>query len=463
MMSAMAPQIAYWEPEDPAFWAREGAQVARRNLVVSVPVLVLSFAVWMLWSVVVVQLPRVGFHFSANQLFWLAALPGLAGSTLRLFFSFMVPMFGGRTWTVLTTLALLVPTVGLGMAVQDPTTGYPTFLLLALAAGIGGGNFASSMANISFFYPASSKGQALGWNAGLGNLGVGLAQVAVPLVVGVALLGSMGGGPQMAVEGDATRPLWLQNAGFVWVPLIVVAALFAWWRMDDLEPVHASAADQAVVFVRPHTWLLAWLYLGSFGSFIGFAAGFPLVAEMQFAGAGIAGYAFVGPLLAAFARPAGGSLADRCGGARVALVAFVVMALIVLALLLLGPGAGMSGGVAAFLALFALLFVASGVANGAVFQLIPAVFVSEARRSRRSDAEGEAAAVRAGTLEGAAALGLASGIAALGGFFIPKAYGTAIALTGDTAAALVLFLAFYVSCIALTWWFYLRPRAEAAC
>ncbi len=459
----MAPRIAFWEPEDSAFWAREGARVARRNLAVSVPVLVLSFAVWMLWSVVVVQLPRVGFHFTANQLFWLAALPGLAGSTLRLFFSFMVPMFGGRTWTVLTTLALLVPTVGLGMAVQDPTTGYPTFLLLALAAGIGGGNFASSMANISFFYPAGCKGQALGWNAGLGNLGVGLAQVAVPLVVGIALLGPLGGGPQVAADGDATRTIWLQNAGFVWVPLIVAAAFVAWWRMDDLEPVRASAADQAVVFVRPHTWLLAWLYLGSFGSFIGFAAGFPLVADMQFPGAGIAGYAFIGPLLAAFARPAGGFLADRCGGARVALVAFVVLALTVLALLLLGPGSGMADGVTAFVALFAVLFVASGIANGAVFQLIPAVFVRVARRSHRADARGEAAAVRAGTLEGAAALGLASGIGALGGFFIPKAYGTAIALTGNTAAALAAFLVFYASCIALTWWFYLRPRAEAAC
>ena len=130
----------------------------------------------------------IGFHFTPNQLFWLAALPGLAGGTLRLFFSFMVPMFGGRTWTTLSTAALLVPAIGLGLAVRDPSTGYPTFLLLAIVAGIGGGNFASSMANISFFYPAERKGEALGWNAGLGNLGVSLAQVAVPLVVGVGAL-----------------------------------------------------------------------------------------------------------------------------------------------------------------------------------------------------------------------------------------------------------------------------------
>ena len=189
----MSPQLAYWEPEDRLFWAREGAQVARRNLLLSIPPLVLSFAVWMLWSVVVVELPRIGFRFSANQLFWLAALPGLAGALLRLFFSFLVPVFGGRTWTTLSTAALLVPAIGLGLAVQDPGTGYPTFLALALAAGIGGGNFASSMANVSFFYPLDRKGAALGWNAGLGNLGVGLAQIVVPLVVGAGLFGALGG------------------------------------------------------------------------------------------------------------------------------------------------------------------------------------------------------------------------------------------------------------------------------
>src|SRR5512141_3141667 len=180
-MTTMAPQLAYWEPEDRSFWLQQGEPIARRNLLAGMPPLVLSFAVWMVWSVVVVQLPHVGFRFTPNQLFWLAALPGLAGGTLRLFFSFMVPMFGGRTWTVLSTLALLVPAIGLGVAVQDPATPYPAFLMIALLAGIGGGNFASSMANISFFYPAEAKGAALGWAAGMGNLGVSLVQILVPV------------------------------------------------------------------------------------------------------------------------------------------------------------------------------------------------------------------------------------------------------------------------------------------
>src|SRR5512134_1137783 len=172
-----AHALHHWEPEDEVFWSSWGRSIARRNLAASVPPLVLSFAVWMLWSAVVVYLPHVGFRFTTNQLFWLAAAPGLAGGTLRLFFSFMVPIFGGRRWTAISTLLLLVPAVGLGVAVQDPATGYPTFLALALTAGIGGGNFASSMSNISLFYPGASRGAALGVNAGLGNLGVALAQL----------------------------------------------------------------------------------------------------------------------------------------------------------------------------------------------------------------------------------------------------------------------------------------------
>jgi NNP family nitrate/nitrite transporter-like MFS transporter len=456
----MAPQLAGWDPEDRGFWARTGERVARRNLLVSMPALVLSFAVWMLWSSLVVHLPAAGFRLTSNQLFWLAAAPGLAGGTLRLLFAFMVPLFGGRTWTTLSTVALLLPTVGLGLALQDPTTGFPALLLLSLAAGIGGGNFASSMANVSFLYPAGSKGSALGWNAGIGNLGVGLAQLLVPLVIGGALFGALAGPPQVTGHGESARSIWLQNAGFVWVPFIVVAAYAAWRRMDDLDAMRASVAEQAVVFVRADTWRLAWLYLGSFGSFVGFSAGFPLVAELEYGGSGIGNYAFVGPLLAAVARPAGGWFADQYGGGRVALASFVGLVLVVLAMLVSGDGASARFGVPGFVTLFALVFTASGIGNGAIAQLIPAVFDRAARRSGAGAAIGP---LGRGALEGAAALGLAAGVAAFGGFFIPKAYGTALATTGSTAAALEVFLVFYVSCVALTWWYYVRRREDAAC
>jgi len=456
----MAAQLTYWEPEDRSFWDREGARVARRNLAVSVPALILAFAVWMVWSVAVVNLPHIGFRFSTNQLFWLAAAPGLAGGTLRFLFAFVVPLVGGRTWTALSTAALLLPTVGFGLAVQDPSTGYPTFLALALAAGVGGGNFASSMANISFFYPAERKGTALGTNAGLGNLGVSLAQLLVPLVIGGALFGgTLLGGPQVWSDGQASREVWLQHAGFVWVPAIVIVAVLAWVRMDDILPLRASIEDQAVIVARRDTWLLSWLYLGTFGSFIGFAAGFPLIVETEFANVDATPYVFAGPLAAALARPLGGWLADRLGGAGVALASFAAMAAAVAGLLASG---GAAGGLGGFLALFAILFVASGVGNGAVFQLIPAVFAGRRLRTAAPDLPAQGRAAREGALEGAAALGFASAIAAFGGFFIPKAYGTAVALTGGTAAALWMFLLFYASCIAVTWLFYLRPAATPA-
>lgn len=445
---------AYWEPEDRAFWAQEGARIAHRNLVASSAALAVAFAVWMIWSVAVVYLPRLGFGFTTNQLFWLAAAPGLAGAVLRLFFAFMVPILGGRTWTTISTLALLVPVVGLGLAVQDPAMSYPAFLMLALAAGIGGGNFASSVANISMIYPGSRRGAALGWNAGIGNLGVSLAQLVVPAVVGAGLFGVLGGAPQSA---DGER-LWLQNAGYVWVVPIVVVAGLAWLTMSDVR-MRSSFAEQSVVFVRKDTWLLAWLYLGSFGSFAGFAAAFPLLAEREFHGTLPPAAAFVGPLLAALARPLGGWLADRRGGACVALASFIALAAATLALIVVGPGGDAQPGHVPFLALFAVLFVASGVGNGAVFQLIPAVFVAGRRRALAYAPQAADQALREGTLEGAAALGLASGIAAFGGFFIPKAYGTAAQVAGSPSFALYAFLLFYGTCAVVTWWRYLRRGA----
>src|SRR5512138_2407566 len=207
-----------WNPEDRAFWQSEGRRIARRNLWISIFALFLAFAVWMVWSVVAVKLPAVGFRCTTNQLFWLAALPGLSGATLRIFYAFMVPIFGGRRFTALSTASLLVPALGIGLAVQDPTTSYGTFLALALAPGLGGANFASSMSNISFFFPRAEKGTALGLNAGLGNLGVSGVQLAVPLVIAASVLGPLAGAPQTLSAGGR---VWLQNAAYLWVPLIV--------------------------------------------------------------------------------------------------------------------------------------------------------------------------------------------------------------------------------------------------
>src|SRR3990167_7688040 len=209
-----------WRPEDPHFWSQTGKAIANRNLWISVPNLLLAFSIWMVWSMVVAKLKLVGFTFTTDQLFWLTALPALSGATLRIFYSFLVPILGGRLWTTISTLSLLIPAIGIGLAVQNPQTPYWGFVALALGCGLGGGNFASSMANISFFFPKSGKGNALAINAGFGNLGVSVMQFVVPLVVTLGAFAPVVGGPQVAVEKGVETNVWLQNAGFVWVPFI---------------------------------------------------------------------------------------------------------------------------------------------------------------------------------------------------------------------------------------------------
>jgi NNP family nitrate/nitrite transporter-like MFS transporter len=457
---AAAQVVARWNPEDQGFWEQRGRSVATRNLWLSIPALTLAFAVWMLWSVLVIELPGAGFRYSTNQLFWLAALPALSGATLRIFYSFAVPIFGGRRFTALATASLLLPALGIGFAVQDPETPYEWMVVLALLCGMGGGNFASSMAHISFFYPRSQKGYALGMNAGLGNLGVSLVQAVVPLVVGAGLFGAVGGDPQLSAAG---RPLWLQNAGFVWVPLIAVSALACWFGMNDLAEARGSFAEQAVIFRRKHNWLLSWLYLGSFGSVIGFAAGFPLLARSEFPGLEALHVAWLGPLAAALLRPIGGWLADRLGGARVTLWTFVALALGVVAALGCLPRGDAPGSDAGFLASFALLFAAAGIGNGSTYRMIPLVFLTAAQRAAGPLPAVQAQAMRDAIKEAAASLGFASAIGAYGGFFIPKSYGTSIALSSGPEAALACFLVFYLTCIGVTWWHYARRYAPMPC
>jgi MFS transporter, NNP family, nitrate/nitrite transporter len=440
-----------WRPEDPHFWEKAGRPAARRNLWISTYCLMLSFAVWMVWSVVVARLPGIGFAFTTDQLFWLAALPGLSGATLRIFYAFLVPIFGGRLWTALSTASLLIPAFGIGYAVQDPTTPYLIFLVLALLCGFGGGNFASSVANISFFFPKREKGNALAINSGIGNLGVSLMQFLVPVVVTMSLFGALGG--QAQTLDDGTR-VWMQNAGFVWVPLILIGALAAWFGMNDILSAKSSFADQAAIFGRVHTWLMCWLYTGTFGTFIGMSAGFPLLANLVFPEVEAIRYAFVGPLLGALSRAASGRMADRLGGERVTFWVFVAQA---------AATGGMIWSLQAhsfpiFFAMVLLLFVVSGVGNASTFQMVPGIMRTEVDRTatsanpeqRRLQADREAAAV----------VGFISAIAAYGAFYIPKAYGSSIELTGGAEAALWGFLVFYLSCVAVTWTFYSGPRAS---
>ncbi len=457
--------LKIWTPEDKAFWEREGRAIANQNLWLSIPALFLAFAVWMVWSAVVTKLPNVGFTYSTNELFWLAAMPSLSGATLRIFYAFIVPIVGGRRWTVLSTLSLVVPAIGIGYAVQHVGTPYWVMLFLAALCGLGGGNFSSSMANISFFFPKERKGSALGLNAGLGNLGVSAVQFMVPLVVSVGIFGWFGGEPQSVAQANGVaKHIWLQNAGFVWVLPIVLTSLLALLLMHDITDARASFSEQAVIFKSKHNWIMCWLYLGTFGSFIGFSAGFPLLIKSQFPGVDPLAFAWMGPFVGALIRPVGGWLADKIGGARVTFWNFIAMTLGVVGVLQFLPFGASKGNLVGFFISFMLLFVTTGIGNGSTFRMIPVIFMDEALDKARSQGPGaEAGAVKEGNKQAAAVLGFTAAIGAYGGFFIPKSYGTSIAMTGSPHAALVGFIAFYLSCIVVTWWFYARKGARRPC
>jgi NNP family nitrate/nitrite transporter-like MFS transporter len=438
-----------WDPEDRAFWESRGKRIARRNLIWSILAEHLGFSVWLLWSVVATKLPSVGFHFTTEQLFNLVALPGLVGCIARFPYAFAVPRFGGRNWTIVSVLLLLVPTTALALLVNRPDSPYWLIALAAASAGLGGGNFASSMANISFFYPDREKGYALGLNAAGGNIGVCSVQLLVPALLGYSWI-SLGLLP-------ARGGMYLANAGLMWMPLLALATYGAVRRMNNLTSARASLRDQFAATGRKHTWIMSWLYIGTFGSFIGYSAAFPLLLKTQFP-EHAANLAFLGPLVGSLARPLGGKLADRLGGTRMTLWTFVAMGLAAALAVHFVAAHSFAGFLLAFLA----LFVTAGVGNGTTFRMIPVIFRNEKLRlaaSRGPVAREEA--IKAARVESATVLGFVSAIGACGGYVVPRALGASIQATGSAAAAFSAFVAFYVSCVAVTWVFYIRGKAEA--
>ena len=435
--------ITNWAPEDEAFWHGVGRAVARRNLGWSIFTEFLGFVVWQLWSIVVVLLPGAGFALSTGQTFWLISMPALVGATMRFPYTFMVARFGGRNWTIASALLLLLPTIGLAVAVSDPTTPFAVLLAVAALAGLGGGNFASSMANITYFYPAKEKGWALGLNAAGGNLGAAVAQLVVPIAVSVTAL----------VVSGATLPV----AGLLWVPLILLAAYGAWRGMDNITTARSDLRGATAALREPHLWVMSLLYIGTFGSFIGFAGTFPkLIADtfpafstFSIGGASLT-LAFLGALFGSLARPYGGRLADRVGGARMTVVAFAAMAVGALAAVLTLPLRSFW----VFLACFLFLFVAAGVGNGATYRMIPAIFTA---RAGITDAAGHGSAHGVSMQRKAAAsLGIISGIGAYGGFVIPQVLSRSAVSTGSYDSAFYGFVAAYVVLMGVTWFFYLR-------
>ncbi|MDR1266031.1 MAG: MFS transporter [Propionibacteriaceae bacterium] len=419
--------IDHWDPEDSVQWQAQGQKIARQNLKYSVYAEFLGFVVWQLWSIVVVSLNGwYGFSFDSSQQFWLISLPSLVGATLRFPYTFMVSRLGGRNWTICSASLLLIPTVAMSLAIAhhpgpDGTggTSYGVMLLVAALGGFGGGNFASSMANITFFFPQRTKGWALGLNAAGGNIGAAVSQFVVPIIITVTAAG---------VTGTGQRVVNLPIAGWFWIPFIVLAIVLAATRMHNLSSAKTDFGGYAAALKDPHLWLLSFLYIGTFGSFIGLAGAFPKLIKDQFPaystiqlGAVGVGLAFLGPLVGSLARPYGGRLADRVGGAKVTVAAFVVMILASLAAIRsLGAGAGFW----AFLACFMVLFVATGVGNGSMYKMIPTVF---AFRAGQADAQFKSAGIST-ERKTSAALGVVSAFGAYGGFLIPQAFNGALKL-----------------------------------
>ncbi|MFI8348117.1 MFS transporter [Streptomyces sp. NPDC085596] len=413
-------ELTDWRPEDPAFWQTGGAGTARRNLLWSVLAEHVGFSVWSLWSVLVLFLgPEYGIDPAGK--FLLTALPTALGALLRVPYARAVGVFGGRTWTVVSALLLLVPTVTTAVVLK-PGASYGTLLLTACLAGVGGGNFASSMANINAYYPQALKGWALGVNAGGGNLGVPAVQLA-----GLAVLATVGAGhPRLLV--------------LLYVPLIVAAAVCAFLRMDDLR-LPRTPGHLGVLLKWRHTWLISLLYVGTFGSFIGFSFAFGQVLQVQFADrfatpVSAAYLTFLGPLLGSLVRPVGGRLADRFGGARVSLATFVAMA----GGALLALAASRAHSLPLFMTAFTALFVLSGLGNGSTYKMIPAL----CRTTHDSEARTSAL------------IGFAGAVGAFGGVLVNIAFRQSFLAVGNGDAAYVAFIAAYVVCAGVTWTAYVR-------
>jgi MFS transporter, NNP family, nitrate/nitrite transporter len=433
--------IEDWRPEDPQFWESTGKRVARRNLFFSVFSEHIGFSIWSLWSVLVLFLPEAVYGIDPAGKFLLTTLPTALGAFVRLPYTFAVATFGGRNWTIVSAALLLVPTIATAV-VLEPGVSYSTLLLVSCLAGVGGGNFASSMANINAFYPDRLKGWALGLNAGGGNLGVPVVQL-----VGLLVLATAGAEHPRLI-------LWL------YIPLIVAAAVGAALVMDNLATARNQPRAMREATREPHTWIMSFLYIGTFGSFIGFGFAFGQVLQNQFTGSfatplAAASLTWLGPLLGSLIRPLGGSLADRYGGARITCWNFAAMAL--------GAGvvwtASQVGSLPLFVVGFVLLFVLSGVGNGSTYKMIPAIFRSKALQAVAEGGDPDLADRRALRMSGAL-IGIAGAVGAFGGVLVNLAFRQSFLTTGTGDSAYLVFIAFYVVCVAVTWTVYLRPQAQ---
>jgi len=453
---ATAPEAGVWEPENPAFWKATGSRLGNRALWVTTYCLFFSFATWFMWSAIIVRLPGIaGFEWlgaNPNLQFWLAAMPGLAGATLRIPFSFIVQKFGTRKVVSICTALLLVPAFAAGWIVQHPVdqSGYYLMLFLAFLAGMGGGNFAAFMSSTSLFFPKAKQGTALGIQAGIGNFGVSATQFLIPVVIGAGVLGVLAGDPQVftKVAPDGTKAvseIFLQNAGFMYLLPVLIGAIAGAIFLRDVPGPKRSVSEQLVIFRRKHNWTMTSLYFMTFGTFAGMSATFPLMIKNLFGGLPNApdplAYAFIGPLIGSVVRPVGGWLADKVGGAILTTFSgIVLLAGSLLVTMFTHPTS--AADFTPFLYVMLGIFFAAGVGNGSTFRQIPIIFPPK---------------------EAAPVLGWTSAIAAYGSFIFPVMFGWALVTLTNVNVAFYILAVFYVINIGINWYYYNRPGAEIKC
>ncbi|MBO0882374.1 MAG: NarK/NasA family nitrate transporter [Mycobacterium sp.] len=445
-------RIVDWDPEDRVAWEAGNKNIARRNLIWSVVAEHVGFSTWSIWSVMVLFMPQAVYGFSAADKFLLGATASLVGACLRIPYTLATATFGGRNWTMFSAFVLLIPTVGTMVLLGHPGLPLWPYLVCAALTGFGGGNFASSMTNINAFYPQRLKGWALGLNAGGGNIGVAVVQLIGLLVI--------------AVAGNRA-PYWVCAFYLVFLAVAGIgAALF----MDNLDQHRIDLTAMRSILSERDTWVISLLYIGTFGSFIGFSFAFSQVLQINFTARGLnaaqaslhaAQIAFIGPLLGSLSRIYGGKLADRIGGSRVTLAVFAGM--IAAAGLLIGisthadDGAASAATMVGYVVGFIALFVLSGLGNGSVYKMIPSIFEARSRSLNISEPERQHwSRAMSGAL-----IGFAGATGALGGVGINLALRQSYLTSGSASSAFWIFVSFYVAASILTWAMYVRRPAAA--
>ncbi len=445
-----------WDPENDETWDKK---IAWTTLSITTFALTLAFVAWFLPSAIIPKLNALGYDFSKGQLYWLAAMPGLAAGLLRIVWMVLPPILGTRKMVAATTALLFFPILGWGVRVQEPTAPYWELLVLAFLAGIGGGAFSGFMPSTSYFFPRRMQGTALGLQAGIGNFGVSLVQLMTPWLIGFSMIGFLGASQAMKVPGQPDREVWYQNAAFFWIPFVIGGAIVAWMFLRSV-PVTANIRQQFDIFRNNDTWFMTVLYIMTFGTFSGLAAQFGLLMSNLY-GAGneaiVQGtgstaqllidsysvpdpvkFVFLGPLVGAGARVVFSPLTDRMGGAIWTLISGIgLLGSILYTIPSLTPDLSsadsLQSGFTRFLWGMLAIFLFSGIGNASTFKQMPMIF-------ERRQAGG--------------VIGWTAAIAAFGPFI----FGVGLTLMSPTTFY-VIGAAYAVLCIALTWWRYARPGA----